>query len=242
MFNVRTTTESTSPISQATEGLAKAESSYTLTGETASIPTVAHYVNVSRQAMDDVVGLGEFLRTVLIWGLRREAERQMISGDGTAGTMEGITATARTFDTTILAPSAGYKIADLLAAAACQLSENGYTADFFIVHPRTWLRAILTKDSQGQYIIGGPQSAVTRQMWAMKAVVSDQIATTRFIVGDSNAAMLRPRMEATVDISDSHDQNYVKNLLTIRGEERLVLQKLRPDGFVYSASTTTSPA
>jgi HK97 family phage major capsid protein len=241
VFNVRTTVESTSPTSQAAEGDTKAESSYTLTGDTITIPTIAHFVNVSRQALDDVVGLGEFLRSTLIWGLHREAERQMLAGAGVSGVMSGIITTAQSFDSTILVASQGWQIADVLAAAACQLSEDGYNPDFFVISPRTWLRAILTKDSTGQYIIGGPQSAVTKQMWSMKAVVSDQLTANQFVVGDSSAALIRPRMEAQIDISDSHDQNFVKNLLTLRAEERLVLQKLRPDGFVYGAPTT-SPA
>jgi HK97 family phage major capsid protein len=242
VFTVRSTVESTSPTSQASEGSDKAESSYTLTGETVGIPTLAHWTTVSKQAMDDVIGLGEFLRSTLLWGLARELERQIFAGDGNSGNMEGLTVDAQTFDETILTASNGWEIADLLAAAACQLEEDGYTPDFFVVSPRTWMRAITTKATDGQYIVGGPQSAVTRQMWNMRAVVSDQLTADQFLVGDSTAALIRPRSEAVIDVSDSHASNFIQNKLTLRAEERCVLQKLRPDAFVYRGSTATSPA
>lgn len=241
VFNARSTVESTSPVSQANEGDTKAESSYTLTGDTISIPTIAHYVNVSRQAMDDVIGLGAFLRTTLLWGLARELERQMIDGDGSNGEMSGLMVTGEAFDTSILTAADGYEIADLIAAAACQLRESGFSADFFVVNPRTWLKAILTKDSMGNYVIGAPQSAAEEQLWQMRAVVSDQIGSSYFLVGDSSAAVLRTRMDATIDVSDSHSDNFTRNKVTIRAEERAVLQKMRPDAFVWG-TTTTSPA
>lgn len=240
VFGVRTTAEATSPLSQSSEGAEKSESSYTLTGETISIPTIATFVNVSRQALDDVVGLGEFLRTTLHWGLQRELERQLLDGDGSNGEMRGLLIDGEAFDTSLLTAADGYEVADIIASAACQLRETGYRADFFVVHPRTWLKAILTKDSTGRYILGDPQSAAEEQLWQMKAVVSDQLGSGYFLVGDSTAAIIRPRTEAVMEISNSHSDNFTRNKLTILAEERVVLQKLRPDAFVWG-STVTSP-
>jgi HK97 family phage major capsid protein len=240
-FVVRSASETHGASPQVGEGSLKAESAYTFAGATVPVETLAHFCNVSRQAFEDVEGLAAFIDETLIWGLEREVESQLLAGDATSGNLDGLITTAAAFDSTILDAGDGWNRMDLLAAAFTQLREAGFRANFFCVHPRDWFRMVITKDQQDRYLMGDPRSAAEEILWAVPGVISDRIPQGSFLVGDSSKAVIRQRMVATVDMSDSHGDNFVKNIYTLRGEERLALVKMREDAFV-TGSLTTSPA
>jgi len=66
-------------------------------------------------------------------------------------------------------------------------------------------------------------------------VITNSISAGRFLLGDFSKAMTGDRMDATVDISEHHDQNWTKNLLTILCEMRGCLAVTRPSAFRYGA-------
>jgi len=67
----------------------------------------------------------------------------------------------------------------------------------------------------------GPPS---RAYGGRPVAVTNSIASGTFLVGSSATALIRDRMEAVVEISDSHPDYFIKNMLAIRAVERLTLQ------------------
>lgn len=240
-FAVRASTETPAASPQTAEGDSLNEATYAFAASTIPVATIGHYTHVAKQAMDDVDGLSAFLDEALLFGLERKVEEQVLYGDGTTGNLTGIDTTAEAFDSTILSAADGWNRLDMIAAAATQLRESGLTPSFFVVHPRDWFRLVISKDGNDRYLMGDPRSTTEEVLWSMRAVVTNQITTTKFLVGDASKAIVRQRQTATLDISDSHGDNFIKNLLTVRAEERLALVKLRTDAFV-SGTFSTSPA
>jgi len=240
-YRLRSNVESISPDVQANEGDTKAESSFTFTADTIPVATLAHFVNISKQAFDDVEGMAAFLEDALIWGLLRLVENQMLYGSGISGDLDGLTTTATAFDTTILVAGEGWNRMDVIAAAHTQLRESGYSPSFTVVSPRDWFRMVTSKDSQDRYLMGDPQTASEETVWSKPVIVTNQMQTGNFLVGDASKAIIRERQQTTIDISDSHASHFTSNLRCIRAEQRLALVKLRPDGFIYG-TLNTSPA
>lgn len=219
----------------------KGESVFALTGDTIKVVTLAHFCTLSRQALDDVVGLEAYLSSSLLWGLEAKIEAQLLSGSGTGEDIAGLITGATAFDTTILSPTRGWNRADLLAAAAVQLRELGYNASVFVVSPRDWFHLETLRDTQGRYLIGDPRSNVAEILWGKTVVPSPAITTGYFVAFDNSRCHIRQRMNATVEMSYQHGTNFTSNLVTVLAEERLALVKTPAAAAVYGAFLT-SPA
>ncbi|MCW5976931.1 MAG: phage major capsid protein [Bryobacteraceae bacterium] len=232
IFVPRSTSES-AVASPQVEGQGKHESAFTFTATSIPIQTIASFVHISRQALDDISAMGPFLESTLRWALEKRAEEEILAGDSTGVHLTGLIPTATAFDTTILPAVSGWHKVDVLAAAVTQLRESGFAPSFAVVHPRDAFHIRTQKDGEGQYLTNSPLQGI-------ELVESPEISETTFLVGDASMAAIRQRMATTVAISYEHNQNFTSNLATILAEERFCITLLRPEGFI-SGSLSSSP-
>lgn len=227
--------------SPQTEGSSKYESTATLSGETITARTVATWVQATKQAADDVEGLVEFLNSSLVWAVERELEEQILSGNNVGQNLNGLTNVGTAFDNTILSASAGWQRADVLAAAATQVEEAGFFATHFVVSPRDFYSLSVEKDNEGRYILGSPRSQFARSIWGRPVLVTPAMTAGQFVAFDAGQVTLRMRQGLTVDVSDSHANTFIENVLTWRAELRCALV-VQHGTAVVSGSLATSPA
>jgi HK97 family phage major capsid protein len=242
VFFMREQTFADNASPQVAEGDPKQESAFTLVGDTADVVTIAHFSTASKQILDDLQELGLHLEMSLVAGLNREIEEEILNGSGSAGQLSGLIPTATNFDTSLL-PATGWQYADVLRCAALQLEESGYDCSGFVVSPRVWARIEMAKSSTREYLNGAPTGAALRELlWNRTVIPSPSIGATTFLAGDfAGGCHIRMRQDSVIEMSDSHDLNFTKNLLTLRGETRVALVKTKPGAFV-TGSLTTSPA
>ena len=72
------------------EGTLKPESQLTFTKETANVKTIAHWIQASRQVMDDAPMLESYVNNRLLFGLALVEEGQLLNGDGTGDNLIGL--------------------------------------------------------------------------------------------------------------------------------------------------------
>ena len=232
----------TDAASPQTEGSAKGESNFTFEPGSAPVRTIAHWCGVSKQVLDDIAEMGEFLRTSLVAGLERETEEQILAGDGQGQNLEGLVTTATPFDVSILSLLGSWNRADVLRAAVLQLAEAGYGCTGFVTSPRDWFVIETMKNAAGDYLVGSARGQLSESLWARPVIPSPAMAAGTFLGGDfESGAHLRMRQEATIDISDSHSDYFIRNLLACRAELRAALVVKKPGAFVYG-SLVSSPA
>jgi len=238
----------TSPMAKASpqvEASSKFENAVTFAPASEKIRTIATWIPASRQVLDDYAELTNFLNNSLGYYVNLEEELQLLGGDGTGENLHGFIPQAAAFDTTLLAPSAGWNKIDVLGRAAQQVMESKeLQPTFAIVHPRDWWGMRLAKDAYGRYILGDPQAPLQQSaLFDLTPVVTTSIAVGTFLVGSGagEAAEIRDRMELMIELSTEHADFFVKNLVAIRAEKRMALVVKRPGSYV-SGSFTTSPA
>ena len=228
---------------QAGEGSSKAETTASYNTTSLPVQTISHWLNISRQAMDDAPTLADYIKSKLLFGLRFREESQILSGDGTGNNLTGLLTSAASFNNSLLSASAGYSKLDILRRALEQVELADETpAGFFMLNPTDWATIELTKSTLGEYIVGAPGgSAASPALWGKPVIVSTAIAANTFLAGSSESAELIDRMDALVEVSYENQDNFVRNVATLLCEERTALVTYRPNAFV-TGSLTSSPA
>jgi HK97 family phage major capsid protein len=223
-----------------------AESTYLWTTGTDQIRTIAHFTNVSRQALSDVPWMQGTLNSELIYGLKIKEEAEILSGAGTGVHLNGIITQSTVFDTATYLTDTWQRI-DQLRKAKLQATLAGlgtYAPNAYVLHPSDMAALELTKDAYGRYLIGDPQGASIeiKTLWDLPVVESFSITAGTFLVGAfDSAATLIDRQEVSVEISFEHASNFTALLATVLCTERIGLAVEVPGVFIHG-SFSTSPA
>lgn len=215
------------------EGAAKAKSDIAFNLKTSPVRTIAHFFKASRQLLDDAKGLASYIDGRAQYGLRLKEEQQLLSGDGTGANILGILPQATAFVANAGVTVVGPTGIDRLRLAILQAMLAEYPASGFVLNPIDWAGIELTKDAEGRYIISTPQDAGTPRLWGLPVAQTQAMAANNFLTGAFDiAAQIFDRMEIEVLLSTENEDDFTKNMCTIRAEERLALAVYRPEAFV----------
>lgn len=217
----------------AGEGQIKNESDITFQLKNAAVATIAHWIQASRQVLDDAPMLASYINGRLLYGLALEEEDELLNGDGTAGTLQGLMPQATPYNRA----QTGTKL-DWIRRAITQLQLSEYDAEFLVLNPVDWEDIELTKDTQGRYIIANPQSMLGPQIWSLPVVATNSMTAGNFLVANGTmAAQIWDRQDAAVQLSTEDRDNFIRNMVTILAEERLALTVYRPSALIKGVFT-----
>lgn len=213
------------------ENTLKPESNYVWAKADAPVRTIAHWVPISRNTLDDAAQLQTELDSELRYGLDIAEDEELLNGDGTGEHVDGLRANA----TAYLAPFAvdGETPIDTLRLALLQLELEDYAGDGFILNPTEWGRIELTKDANGQYVFANVLQLAGPTLWGRRVVATTAMDAGDFMAGEFGVAgTIYDRMDAEVLFSTEDRDNFVKNMITARAEKRLAFAVKRPGALV----------
>lgn len=215
------------------EGAEKPESDITFEPKQAEVRKIANTITVSSEALADAPALADVVDTTLRYSLSLAEETQLLYGDGTGVNLLGLVPQASAYSAEFT-PDLPTDL-DTIALALLQSELALLPASGIVLHPTRWRRMLLTKDSEGRYLIGsGPGVASPPQLWGIPVSVTPAITENAFLVGAfALGATLFDREEAHVEISTEHEDYFKRNLALILAEERVALAVKRPAAFVY---------
>lgn len=214
------------------EGTAKPESTFQFKLATANIETIAHYTKITEQLAQDAPAVQAFINAKMIYGLQLKIDEQLVNGTGSeASQLTGLLATTNSTDysTDITALKASIKsMADFALAIKTKLETAGYAPKYLILNPIDWAALALMKDTNGLYILGGPASVAGKTLWGMSVVTTPSMPQGKYLMSDfALGATIFDRQEVAVEI-DREQDDFTKNLFTIRVERRLGLAVENP--------------
>lgn len=220
------------------EGTAKPYSDIEFDTKITPVVTIAHMFKASKQILDDFAQLQSMIDAEMRYGLKYVEEQEILFGAGGSGNIEGIVPQASAF-APAFEPTNRTNIDDLrLAILQAQLAR--LPVDGFVVHFTDWAKIELTKDTIGGYILANPLRIAGPSLWG-RPVVETEIPEFEgeFLAGAfRTGAQLFDREDANVVISTENVDDFEKNMISIRCEERVALAVKRPEAFVTGAFGT----
>ncbi|HWW11345.1 MAG TPA: phage major capsid protein, partial [Brevundimonas sp.] len=227
-------TERTNNAAVVAENTLKAESNYAWAEADAPVRTIAHWVPISRNTLDDAATLQTEIDGELRYGLDIAEDEELLNGDGTGQHLSGLWTNASAY----AAPFAidNETPIDTLRLALLQLELEDYAGDGFVLNPMEWARIELTKDQAGSYIFANVLQLAGPVLWGRPVVSTTAMDAGEFLAGEfAVAATIYDRMDAEVLFSTEDRDNFVKNMVTARAEKRLALAVKRGAAMVAGA-------
>ncbi|WP_349934719.1 phage major capsid protein [Acetobacter sp. A11-2] len=224
-------------------GVAKPKSDITFDLENLPVRTIAHFVLASVQVLADAPMLSSYINGRLIYGLKLREDNQLLNGDGTGVNLKGLMVQATGY-----AQPSGVKVEnatmiDTLRLAMLQATLAEYPATGHVLNPTDWASIELTKDAQSRYVFANPVGLASPTLWGLPVAESLSMAAGNFLTGALQyAAQVFDREEAAVAISTEDSDNFQKNMVTIRAEERLALAVYRPEALIKGTFAADAPA
>ena len=219
------------------ENTTKPYSEIAFAEETTPVRTIAHMFKASKQILDDFAQLQSTVDAEMRYGLKYVEEQEILFGDGTGAHLKGIIPQSVAFNPAFaVEKQSGI---DVLRLAMLQAQLARFPASGHVLHFTDWARIELTKDELGRYILANPAQLTTPTLWGLPVVATEAAQFLgKFLTGAFNSgAQIFDREDANVVISTENADDFEKNMISIRCEERLALAVYRPEAFVFGSLT-----
>lgn len=229
----------------ATNEGAKPESALAFSEATFPVRTVAHWIPVTRQMVEDLPAMEAYINDRLLTGLARREDNQILNGDGSAPNLTGLLNTsgiqnlnaAHFSGNPVVNAGTSSENINRILRAKMQIAFTGYAvASFVVMNPTDWEKFATYSDGDRMYFFGGPgTSGNVPTLWGLPVVISQNITAGTALVGDGSMAAVADRVQATLYMADQHSDYFVRNIFVILAEERIALPVFRAAAFAKVA-------
>ena len=243
-------TTDTAAISWLTEGTLEGDFGFKGEGEdkpqihlgdpvvtTSPYKKVCGFMQFSDEMLEDFAFLVSEINGRGVYQLQLAEEGALLNGDGTGANLHGVLKTSG-----VQAVSKGTDTeADAIFKGVSAIGRTtGYTADAVVLNPADYEKLRLAKDNNGQYFGGGIFTGAYGSdgmqlypgVWGLNTVVTPAITAGTARVGAfKDAATLYRRGGIRVETTTAHADTFVKDVVTTRIEERILLAVRQPAAF-----------
>lgn len=197
------------------------------TPKTVTLKKLAAFIKESEEYIADYPFLASAINGRLLYELGLVEQNTLVTDLlGTSGIQADTTSWT--------ASSTATAIAELILDAAMDVEAgSGFPATGIIIHPTDWYALRIAKNGQNEYYGGGFFGAQNiPNLWGIPVCVTTATTAGTIIVGAfKTCASVVSRGGVSVEMTNTNEDDFVKNLVTIRAEERLALAVRRPAGF-----------
>lgn len=212
------------------QGSAKAQIEPIYAPVTEALKKIACYIKETDELLSDAPFLESVVRGRGVYEQQKAVEAELVSQlTNTPGINTTYSGAGLTFD-------------NLLKAKCAVEAATGYDADTILINPVDLQTLLLTKDETHQYLMGGPAYApygngaygAYLPIWGCKVIATNAITQGKAVIGafKQGAAVVTKANEGLrVEVSNSDQDDFIKNLITVRIEERVLLAVRVPGAF-----------
>jgi HK97 family phage major capsid protein len=197
------------------EGTAKPEAAFTVTPKSAALDTIAHWVQITRQALEDASYIRSMIEGKLRRGLMNKAEADM----------------AAALVAATLPTAGGANLSEAIRVGIGQVQAAGFNPNAVVLNPADYAALDIASSAVVNPGSGAPY-------WGLRPVAAAAITAGSVYVGDFQAgATLFDRGVTNVFLSDSHASLFISNILVILAEARLKSAVTEPNAICECTAT-----
>jgi len=229
------------------EASAYGESEFKLDPVDAPIRSIGSQLTMTKEMFNDVPALSGYISTRIPAKVMNVEDQQILFGAGTGANLQGLMTAGGGAQFDVSSGASFYQFFgadasaytnefDVLIAAKNQAQLAEYSPTAIMVNPTDYNKMFLHKDANANYVVfvNGVLTVLGVPIFPSTAVTAD-----KFIVGDFGlGATLAIREDMEISFSESHSDNFVKDLVTVKATERIGLPIHNPNAFVWGAFST----
>jgi Phage capsid family len=223
---LRETSITSSPVAPVAPGALKPQADLTYESQERPVTTIPAYIKASRQAWEDSAMFQSWINARMLYALMQAEEKQLLNGNGVAPQLEGLMMVALP-----AAAGATTSLLDNVGAGIAALYGLGYIADGIVLNPANVGKSLNLLGSPA--LIQAPLN-----LWGVPVVLSPAMASGSYLVGQFNPyCQIFDRQLPVVDAADENQDDFVRNMVTIRAEERIAFAIYQPGAFAKGTFT-----
>jgi len=227
------------------EGALKPQSSIKYDDDEAVARTIAEYMKLKKQALSDVPALRTAVDSRLRYFIERELERLVLAGTGESEELTGILST----DYGVVKYNEHGDVAtDKALFAIVTVLLANCRASGLVMHPLDWAETLIRKAigegpnkedvGDANYYSGGPFATTPQSMWGVPLYPSVVMPRGAILAADFQiGSTLLIREGISVVLSDSDQDDFVRNRVTVLGEMRASHPIWRPEAYAVAFLT-----
>tara|TARA_R110002020_G_scaffold130045_2_gene291071 strand:+ start:3421 stop:4692 length:1272 start_codon:yes stop_codon:yes gene_type:complete len=230
------------------EGSALGENALAFTERTESIRKIGSFLPVTEELLNDVSAVEGYLDSRLQTMVRLAVSDQMVGGSGVAPNLTGILNKGGINSFAFGAYGGGLKRIGQIYEAITEIRKDSFLEpDAIIMHPEDWYQVVTeVADTSGTSGAGFTQTTplfvgagqfgggVGQTLWGLPVVLSTEVGAGTAIVGvfgGGQAIHIVARQGMEVAMSDSHDDNFVKDIVVLKATVRMGMPIYRASAF-----------
>ncbi len=211
------------------EGAAFAESTFIFTLRSSPVQKITDSIPLTDEQLEDVGMIEPYIDARLSFGVRQRFDSACLIGDGLGANLRGLKNVVG-----IQAQAKGADpIPDAFFKAMTKIRLVGRSVPtHHVMHLTDWQNLRLTRDANGQYILGAPGDAIVPRLWGMPIVEQDSDAVGIGYVGAFTPDCVSAFERRGVDVQIGYVNNqFAQGQRTARADARMALVWRRPVAF-----------
>lgn len=207
-----------------------------------TVKKIAVMAEYSKEILEDVDYFQAELRRDLVEKIQLVLDNNILNGEGGGANdadLKGILEYAQAWNNgtfTVAEPS----IYDVIAVAVNQIEEEHHFPTVIMMRPSTRMTMKLSKDKEGRYLMPPFATANGTTVEGLPIVANTLLKPGEILVLDGTKAQFLWKRNWQLELSDSHSDNFAKDVLAVRLSGRGVLKVKGTDvkAFVHVADYT----
>lgn len=201
-------------------------SSFSFDPASVQVRTIKHLTKVHKNMLADAPQIAGYLDTRMNYFTRKNAEAQIIAGNGNGQNLSGM---FKAGNHVAFTPTAGETAVDSISRGLEAADLAGYQASVVIVSTSLWYSLSRLKTADDKYLLGDPTGVVSFSLWGRTVVSSPAVPAGKFLVCDLQAAYtFFNRADVQVSMYTQNEDDVSKGLVTILAEARGALATWAP--------------